>query len=438
MEVKISTLGINGEGVTRIPSGDGREKVCFVSYALPNEVVDITIVLERSKFSIGKLNKVISESVDRKTPRCPYFSICGGCDLQHYDSHKQRLFKKEKVSNALRKVVSIDKIRDTNYCNEYGYRNKMVFAFREEYGSLKLGMFEGSSRRIVEIDKCILTSENINRVYAVSKEYFLKSKFTGYNDSTKSGDLKYLVIRDCNDSMLVSVVADKRLDLEDYYKVLSSNFNNIGLSLIISDSDNEILSGKYIHLYGLESLSLNEFGVEYNLNNLGFLQVNTPMKERLYSRVLENIDSSSTVIDAYSGAGLLSAIISKKCNKVIGIEINASASNSAKELSKRNNIDNITFYTDDVASKLGLVLKGNEPRTIVLDPPRSGCEGKVIKTILEAKKSVEKVIYISCNPATLGRDLEILSQNFEVEMVEPFDLFPQTKHIETLVILKTK
>jgi 23S rRNA (uracil1939-C5)-methyltransferase len=311
----------------------------------------------------------------------------------------------------------------------------MVYPIVNTGKSLKIGMFSRSSHSIVDIDKCLLCNNIINSVYSVSKEYFeSSSKFKGYDFKKKIGDLKYLVIRVGNDKILVTIVAKKGVNLNDYWNVLNTNFNNIGLSLIISDSDDEIISGKYVHLFGLESLDLEEFGIKYSINNLGFMQVNDKIKFELYNRVLDEVNCQDTVIDCYSGAGLLSAIISKKCNKVIGIEINKSASNSAKNLAKTNNLNNIQFINGDVKDNIREVLNSNPSSIIVLDPPRSGCERLILEYINE--KNVRKIIYISCNPATLARDISILKEKFEVSKVIPWDMFPQTKHVETLVILE--
>lgn len=438
MEVFIKDLGINGEGVTRLESGELNNKVCFVDFALPQEKVDIDILNSKSKFCKGKLNKIIEKSTDRVEPKCPYFTVCGGCDLQHLDINKQREFKKEKVKTSLRKsIINIDSVSDTKYSQEWGYRNKMVFAVREENGKKMIGMVERNSHKIVEVSRCILTSETINSVYNITKDYILSSSLLAYNEKTKKGDIKYIVIREYATNILVTIVTTKNLDLKGLYDKLNSTYN-VGISIVISDSTTEILSGKYKHLYGQEYLDISEYGIDYKLNNLGFLQVNNDMKKAMYDMVLSNIDSNSAVIDAYSGAGLLSAIIASKAKSVIGIEINTSASESAKNLAQVNKLKNIKFICDDVEKSLSNVVVGLNNITLVLDPPRSGCSRGVCETILDNSSSIDKIIYISCNPATLGRDLEILNDKFEVVRVIPYDLFPQTKHIETLVVLKRK
>lgn len=432
MIVEINDLGINGEGITRTSDN----KVCFVDFSLPNEVVDIDIYKDKSKFSCARVNSIIEKSPDRVAPKCKYFGLCGGCDLQHLKLIKQHEFKKNKVALALRKVASNDIICDTEFSSEFRYRNKMVFVASGK--PIKLGMVKKNSHDFVETKECMLASGIINNVLSVSADYFSKSNFSGYDDISRIGDIKYIVIREFGGKVLVTVVATKKLNLHDYYDVLKSVVQNIGLSMVISDSDKEILSGKYIHLYGLEFLEINEFGIRYELNNLGFLQVNNEMKKKMYMQVLENIDNNDNVIDAYSGAGLLSAIVSKKAKHSLGIEINRSASASAKEMIRKNNISNCEFVCGDVAKFLEPSLNKFNEITLILDPTRSGCAQSVCDCILNNASKIKKIIYISCNPSTLGRDLERISDKFDVVKVIPYDLFPNTKHIENLVILKRK
>ncbi len=431
MILEIKDLGINGEGVARTPDN----KVCFVDFSLPNEVVEAEIYEEKSKLCYAKPKKIITKSPDRIAPKCEYFGKCGGCDLQHLKYAKQCEFKKNKVASALRNVTNV-KIADTVFDEAFGYRNKMVFVASGK--PIKLGMLKKGSHDFVEIKKCLLMGDILSRVFSLSAEYFGASEFEGYNPKDKTGDIKYVVIREFGGSVLVTIVATKNLNLKDYYLKLMTLTKNIGLSIVISDSDKEILSGKYFHLFGMEALEIDEFGINYKLNNLGFLQVNNKMKEKMYLRVLEEISETDNVIDAYSGAGLLSAIVSKKAKNVVGIEINKSASASASKLIKENYITNCKFICGDVAKHLGSVASEFNEIVVILDPTRSGCNRVVCDTLLANANKIKKIIYISCNPSTLGRDLDLLKHSFEVKTVIPYDLFPNTKHIETYVMLEKK
>lgn len=433
MEIEIKDLGINGEGVGRI--GD---KVCFVDFSLPSEVLDISVCKEKSKFCYARVNKIISKSSDRVEPQCPYFGSCGGCDLQHIKTTYQEKFKKERVKRELGKLTNEDKIEDTVFGDGFGYRNKMAFCVTGN--PIKIGMVDRYSFGAIEVEKCMLANEKINRVLALSSTYFASSNYSGFDTKKHIGDIKYLVIRSCGDEILITIVATRMLKLKEYFDYLKASLDdiNIGLSIVISDDGKDILGGKYFHLYGCKYLTLDEFGIKYKVNNLGFLQVNDKMKEKLYKRVLDEIDENSSVIDAYSGAGLMSAIVSRRAQSVVGIEINKSASLSAENLAQSNNLTNIRFICDTVESAIDNVLSDLDNITIILDPPRSGCEASVCKKLNDNSHKISKVIYISCNPSTLRRDMEILCEKYRIISLIPFDLFPNTKHIETLAIMERK
>lgn len=433
MEVKILRLGTNGEGVFEISEGKDKGKIAFVDFALPDEIVDVDIVENKSKFSRAKLNRIKSISKHRVTPKCPYFESCGGCDLQHLENSYQDDFKINKVKFALKKYINncdIDLVSN----HSYHYRNKMVFPFANKDDELILGMFKKNSHEVVDINFCLLASDNINSVLKIAKNYFQKSNLKAYDEKTKSGNLKYLVVRAIDEKILVSIICKTNADMSGFYKVLSDNFKQIGLNVIISNSDKDIMSGVVYHSFGLQSLQLQEFGINYEINNFGFLQVNSEIKQSMYSEVLKNLRSEN-VIDAYSGAGLLSAIISKNANKVVGIEINKDASNSANLLKKNNNLNNVEFINADTKMVLNKVLSQMPNSTLVLDPPRSGCEKVVLDMINSSNNSPNRIIYISCNLATLQRDLETLSKYYKVIYIKCFDMFYACHHVETLVVL---
>lgn len=437
MRVKVDRLGINGEGVFRIENGELAGKVGFVDHGLPGELVDVEIVTNKSKFCGAKLINVIKSSTHRIEPFCPYFYKCGGCELQHMDITLQLQFKKSKVEDTLRKVAKLQDfvVSDCVNVNNFGYRNKMVFPFGLLDGKSTLGMYEKNSHKVVDINSCLLASQEINNLYKLCKEFFKKSiKYTKY---VSEKILKYLVIREYYNSYLITLVTSKKIEIDDFVDMLSKKIHSFGVSLIISDSDSEILSGKYEHKFGLEQLNIEEYGLKYKIDNRGFLQVNKDIKSIIYDKILSEVDSQDNVIDAYSGAGLLSAIIAKKCKNVIGIEINASASKSAQELAKINNLHNIKFYNADVKNKISDCLEMYDNTVLVLDPARSGCEDIVLDKILSANLP-KKIIYLSCNVATLARDLLKLKENYKITEIIPYDMFPNTKHVETLVVLEIK
>ena len=441
MKIKIKRLGINGEGVGNIEGGELDKKVCFVSGVLPDEEAEVSIVSDKKKYAICKLEKLLTKSSDRVEPKCPYFAVCGGCDLQHLKQEKQLEFKRDKISETLYKIAKIDaQASDTISVNSFAYRNKMVYPVVTQNGRVKVGMFEQNSHNIVDIDKCLICENIINEIYKLIKEYIENSNYIGYDFKRKVGDIKYVVIRTYNGQVIITIVATKELNIKPLYDYLHSRYNSIGLSLIVSNSDTEIMSGKYRHIAGIEKLEIEEFGVKYSVDNRGFLQVNNELKVKLYNAVLNEINTEDVVIDGYSGAGLLSAIMAKKCKQVIGIEINESASNSAKLLAKNNNLKNMECITSDIKNCIGKVLCKFDTCVVVLDPARSGCDSSVINCLISENnlKKISKIIYVSCNPSTLARDLEKLKDYYTIKSVIPYNMFPQTKHIETLVCLQRR
>ncbi len=441
MIVEIDRLGTNGEGIFIVPEGEQKGKICFVDFALPGELVDVEIVKSKSNFCVAKLNKIIKYSENREIPICPFFAHCGGCDIQHMKKNFQIDFKKNKVIKTLSKYLNnLDNIKFIRL-NDLYYRNKMVFPFCNKNGQACLGMYCKNSHEFVDINYCYLTSENINKILKLSKDFFSKNKFDAFDEKLNKGILKYLVVKEYNNQFLVSIVCTKLIDVKDFYKILNSEFPEIGLSLIISNSNDEILTGEYIHLYGLKQLSIEEFGINYNVNILGFLQINNAIKIELYNNVLNEISYNDVVIDAYSGAGLLTAIIAKKAKNVFGIEINSSASKSAKELAKINNLKNAKFINSDVKDVLIDYLQKYKSSVLILDPPRSGCDKKLLNKLIETKNISflpKKIIYISCNLMTLVRDLEILNKYYDLQNVHALDMFPQTKHVECVSFLNLK
>lgn len=434
MKVTIEKFGINGEGVTHINNMDKVNYVGFIPFSLPGEEVDVDIV-DRGKYFDGVVKELLYESPDRVIPVCPYYYQCGGCDIQHMNNKAQLDFKRGKVVDALKYVGGIDCcVSDVVRLNDWAYRNKMVWPYVKHNDDSILGMFERSSHKVVGIDGCMLADLTLNHVYEITKDFLEGYKIPGYDFKRKEGVVKYVVARTYAGSTLVTIVATRTLDLEEYYAKLQKSFKNIGLSIVISDSGNDILSGKYKHLYGIESLEIDEFGIKYKVDNRGFLQVNNDIKSVLYNLVLNQVSEGDIVLDAYSGAGLLSAIIAKKCKSVTAIEINKSAHNSAVQLAKDNNLSNINFINADVKSVIGQALVGCN--VVVLDPPRSGCHSEIINSINE--NVADKIVYVSCNPATLARDLKLLNDKYIITKVIPLDMFPQTKHVETLVVLEKK
>lgn len=421
MELKIFDVGYSGEGISK---ADG--KVCFVPFSLQDEIVEAKIINETPKFNECEIVKVLEPSKNRVSASCPYFSLCGGCDLQHMKYEKQLEFKKNLIKNTFLKIAALDvNVLDVVPSQQFNYRNKMVFECQDE----KIGMFKKNSHTLVEINSCMLAPEEINSVLNIFQKFLLEYNIPSYDEKTKAGIIKRIVIRKVEKTLSVVIVSTTK-NFPKLNILVEMLPKNIQLFLNINNDDNKILSTNFVYIYGPKEIFKTEFGVKYPVSPFSFMQVNDEIKEKLYSFVLENINSKM-VIDAYSGAGLLSAIISKKAEKVVAVEISRSAFRDANNLLKNNGIKNVEVICDDCLNVLPN-LKDLNSSTVVLDPPRAGVDKKILKVL--NKSDLEKIIYISCNPKTLARDVLVLS-NYKIKTIQPFDMFPQTANVETVVIL---
>jgi len=428
IRLEITNLGMNVEGVAR---KDG--KVFFVPYALPEEVVKVKILEEKPKFNKCELIEVEKPSKERVVPFCPYFFKCGGCDLQLLPYSKQLSFKQKHIKETIEKICgeAVEVLQPISSSNSFYYRNKGVFPV-----SNNIGMFEGSSHNVIDIKQCFLMKDEITTAYQIAKDFLKEFNIKGYDFKLNKGNVKYIAVRTKGDTTLVCLVVKTKVEnLNVLYERLTKKLNKVGLYLnYYNDKSKDILSENFEYISGEKDIEISEFGITYRINLSSFMQVNDYIKEKLYLEVLNEIDNE-IVIDAYAGAGLLSAMISKRAKKVYSIEIVKPASEYAKRLQKLNNIDNMEVVNGDCAlilPKLSKTLKNDF--VAVIDPARSGCDDRVLGAISKAKK----IVYVSCNPITLSRDLKTLLATHKIEKIQPFDMFPNTKHVETLVVLTKK
>lgn len=435
--VTIERLGDSGEGIAVY---DGI--VVFVPFAKPGEKVKVHIINDKKSFLIAKIVERISGPEVKVNPPCPYFYKCGGCDIQHLSEKEQLQFKKEMVRNSLKKYAKIDtEIEDVVPSDKwFRYRNKFAFPVQEVDGEIKIGMFKKNSHQIIEIEDCLLQSEKTKEILKLFKEYMLENKITAYNEQSKNGVVKHIVVREHDDKFILTlVVTDEKFNnFEPLIKKLKTHFDDFGIVKNVNKFNNNVIFGNLdYHIYGLKNLEFKDFGVEYEINNRSFLQVNDYIKNEIYQKIIETIAGHKTIIDAYSGAGLLSSILAKHASKVIGVEIEKEATKNADNLKIRNNLYNLTNKNGDCAELIPELAKELKAGfAIVVDPPRKGLDVRVVESFLEAEP--KQIVYLSCNPATLARDLEKLIEKYDIEFVQPYDMFPQTANVETLVSLKLK
>ena len=431
----VADINDDGDGVVKFNG-----EVIFVPNVWINEEVEGIIINAKNKFAIGKAIQIKNESTSRVTPPCPYFSSCGGCTIQHVNYESQLSFKKEKLIRIFKRIAGIDITpEDVVPSTNLRYRNKISLPVNEKQ---EVGLFRKNSHNIIEVDDCIISKNWVKTLINAIKEFMSENNISGYNEATKTGLVKHIVAREVSDAVLITVVinGDALPHSDKLINKLKTIFTNFGLNININKLHNNVILGdSFKHIYGLTELISNDHGITYPVTNASFLQVNENIANQIYDKVLSIIQPEDIVVNAYSGAGLLTARIAKVAKLAYGIEIIKDATESANTLAKNNNISNMINICGDCTKEIPKLLKnGLTNHLVVVDPPRKGCDNAVLEAIV--KSNPRKIIYISCNPSTLARDVKTIidSNLFEIESITPFDMFPHTAHLESVVCLKQK
>ena len=440
LEFTIESVGMDGEGVAK---QDGM--VIFVPFTLVGEIVKCEITFVKKSFAKAKVIKLLKASEHRVNPICPHFRKCGGCDMQHINYQRQLEIKKENIINCFKKYAGLDvNINEVVPSKDiFYYRNKAQFPLFERNGKVCLGFYKEKTHDFVEIEKCFLLDSWCDKITTAFLKVANDLKLTCYNEKTHKGLLRHLVLRKLNNIVSITIVVNsKKFNYtENFVKELSKI--GIKFSLYVSyntERTNLIMSNANI-LYGDKDIQTEILKIKTFVNPMSFMQINDYIRDMIYTKVKDLVfeSKSKIVVDSYSGVGVLSNIIASIADKVYGIEIVPQAVTNANQLAKTNGFDKkIINICGDSAVELPKLAEqlNNQDFITILDPPRKGCDQKVLEGLLKAKPS--KIIYISCNPATLARDVALLKQNYKITLLEPYDMFPNTSHIETLVCLKQK
>ncbi len=432
VELTVDNLGYDGEGIARY---DG--KTIFIKGALPSERVRAKIIAVRPKFNIAILEKILSPSPERVAPVCPIFGKCGGCDIQHLNYSAQLKFKQKTVQETLKKVGGIDFPVGETVASEQTlrYRNKISLPVRRTKNGVEVGLFAKGSHRIVQTDDCLLQAGNTDALILSLRSFIEKNNLYGYDEETGKGDIRHLVARLVNGRLSVTIVSNLKIDCTDFIESVKTINPDCEVYLNINRrKDNIILGDKWYLLYSWESETTVD-GLKASVHPGGFFQVNDGIRNALYDKVA-SLCEGGFAVEAYSGAGLLSASLCKKADEVHAIEINEKSHESALKLKKDNALSNFFPLCGDVSVLLPEVLKKAKGKDtfIVLDPPRTGISRECVQTLLSSNSN--NIVYISCNPATLARDLSLLKEKYSPVSITPFDMFPQTSNVETLVVLR--
>ncbi len=459
----ISTVvgtGNNCEGVIK-----DENSVIFVPFCLPNEKVKVKILKVDKKCAFGKVIEVLNPSENRTMPQCSVFGKCGGCQMQHVKYAEQLRFKKQAVKDAFSKIAFIDaNVLDVvSGAKQFRYRNKLQLPVAQTKNGLEIGFYAENSHRVIDVNDCLINPEWTKTIISVLKEYMLKNNLKGYDNILHKGDIREITVREVDGNLIIVLVClqNKLTNVNNFIDLLNKSLNNnFSVYLNVNNSKSNVIYGEKFNLiYGSGQYSTKMLGIKHDMGVQSFMQVNSDVCKLLYSKVVDSIEYSKTptVIDAYSGAGLMTALLAKKANRVFGIEIIPEAVVLANNLMAQNGLSdkvtNLLGKCEDILPEL--VEKQSElgDVCVVLDPPRKGCDINVIQALLKSK--VSKIIYVSCKPQTLARDVGLLigtlvqkddriikTENvdgvYKLESVTPYDMFPNTKHIENVAILSRR
>ena len=448
--VKITDVNSEGLGVGR---SENFSKVLFVKGAIMEEVVDVLVTKEEKNFAIGEVVKTISASKFKVTPKCQHFGMCGGCNLQHTSQEGQLMLKQKYTLDALKKIAKIEGVEVLPIApseKEFEYRNKMDFSFsnlswipsKEEANERRaLGLHVmGRYDRVLDIKECLLHAPKINEIRNFIREFCVKENTTFWDAKNKQGFMRNVIFRtNFNGAIMVILIfGEKPGTLQaNLCMALKTRFPKEISSLYwgVNKKDTDLIDD--VKLYGFvgEDFQFEKMNdLTFKVSAKSFAQVNTQVAEALVLQVLEfgAFKASDVVYDLYSGIGTLSLPIAKLVKKVVGVEISKSSIADARENAEENKILNTTFFKGDVLELLteGFVIENERPTVVVVDPPRAGLDAKVVNKILEI--GAEKLIYVSCNPASFARDAMLLKAGYELKTVRTFDMFPQTTHAEII------
>lgn len=452
-DITVTDYAAEGKSIARIDN-----YVVFIQNAIPGDILDIKLQKIKSNYAEATIEKVKKESEFRVNPFCEHFGICGGCKWQHLNYEKQTQFKQQQVKDQLEKlgglslpeIITIAPSSETEF-----YRNKLEFTFsNKRWFTTKeienqpdtpnaLGFHvPGRFDKIVDIEKCYLQHDLSNKIRNSVKEFALKNNLSFFDLKKQEGLLRNLVIRSTSINEWMVIVLfyyEDKSAINNLMEHLKTTFEEItSLNYIVNPKKNDTFNDLEVICYnGKEYITEKMEDIVFRIGPKTFYQTNSKQAYELYkiTRDFADLKGNETVYDLYTGAGTIANFIAKNAKKVVGVEYVASAIEDAKINSEINQITNTVFYAGDMKDVLTstFIAENGKPDVIITDPPRAGMHEDVVKRILEA--SPEKIVYVSCNPATQTRDLQMLTANYSIVKIQPVDMFPHTHHVENVVLL---
>ena len=442
--VNIIDTGFQGEGIAKIEG-----IVVFVPQAIKGEKIKIKILKVTSKCAYGKIIEILEASSNRVQSDCKTYNRCGGCNLRHIDYKETLKIKKNAVENTLKKTVEKNIIvRDTIGMKEpFYYRNKLQYPVGvSKTGETVMGVFSERTHTIIPTEDCKIQNRIAQKIANSIFEFINKNKIEVYNEKNQTGIVRHIIVRigiRTNEAMVTLVVNKLDIPFEKnlvnfvvkkfpQVKTIAKNLNNKNTNVILGDKTEIIFGDGYIYDY------IGDF--KFKISPKSFYQVNPVQTQKLYEKAVEYADltGTETIFDLYCGIGTIGIFASKKVKKIYGIEVISQAIEDARENAKINDIENAEFFVGNVEEVLPELIEKKQLNAdvVFIDPPRKGCDKVALDTILKIEP--QKIIYISCNPATLARDLKLLEEKYEVKEVTPVDMFCFTSHVECVALLELK
>ena len=457
-KVKITDIGAEGRAIAR---HDGM--VLFTTHVIPGDVVDLQVIKRRTKYQECKVVKIHENSPDRISAFCEHFEVCGGCKWQYLPYEKQLYYKQKQVVDQLTRIgrVELPEISPIiGSANSTFYRNKLEFTFSdnrwlteeevksgEQFDNMAVLGFHipGRFDKVLDIRKCWLQPDPSNDIRNAVKQYALSNNLPFFNLKNRSGFLRNLIVRTTLNGevmVIVSFFRENKRDREALLDFINDKFPGItSLLYVINEKGNDTITDQEICVYRGRNYIVEEMeDLQFRIGPKSFFQTNTLQAYELYKVVRDfaTLTRKEIVYDLYTGTGTIANFIAVKAEKVIGIEYIREAIDDANINSDINNIKNTLFFAGEMKDILtDSLIKGNgHPNVIITDPPRAGMSEDVIKTIISA--SPERIVYVSCNPATQARDLNLLNDSYKVTKIQPVDMFPHTHHVENVVLLEKR
>lgn len=433
----------------------------FVRGAVPGDVVDVNVFQKKKTYYRAEILNFKKKSEHRVEPKCKHFGLCGGCKWQHLSYESQLKYKQKQVVDAFERIGNLDtsKMRDIFSCkNIFYYRNKLEFSFadrrwltNEEIKDESIAQSPGLGfhvprvfDKVLQIEECHLMDSFADEIRNAIGNFTLKENISYYNARKWEGLMRNIIVRKSNNDewMLIIVFWEKNSDTEKVLKFVEEKFPNLSsIFYVINQKRNDSISDLPVYLYkGNEYLTETMEDLNFRVSPLSFLQTNSEQAYELYkiARQMAGLSGNELVYDLYTGTGTIAQFVAKSCKKVVGIEYVEMAIEDAKKNAKENNIHNAEFVAGDMAKVFTdeFVKVHGKPDIIITDPPRAGMHPDVVKQII--KLLPEKIIYVSCNPASQARDIDMLRDFYEICRIQPVDMFPHTHHVENICELMLK